>query len=96
MIFAPSNQIPLLNLYKIIYFCSLSYEISAILRNEDINEKIKEAIIMLNNRVQAAKKAEELHRQNLQKSVEHRLQVAKANGDENLVRQLEAEMKYLA
>ncbi len=51
---------------------------------------------MLNNRVQAAKKAEELHRQNLQKSVEHRLQVAKANGDENLVRQLEAEMKYLA
>jgi len=50
---------------------------------------------MLNNRQQAAQKADELHRQNLQKSVQHRLEVALAKGDDKLVRQLEAEMKYL-
>ena len=48
---------------------------------------------MLTTKVEAAKKARELHRQNIQKSVEHRLQVAKAKGDEKLIRQLEAEMK---
>lgn len=50
---------------------------------------------MLNNRMQAAKRADEIHHENLQKNLEHRLQVAKAKGDENLVRQLEAEMKYI-
>ncbi|MBR8833372.1 MAG: hypothetical protein DSM106950_04840 [Stigonema ocellatum SAG 48.90 = DSM 106950] len=49
---------------------------------------------MLTNRVEAAKKARELHRQNIQKSLEHRLEVAKAEGDERLIRQLEAEVKY--
>jgi hypothetical protein len=50
---------------------------------------------MLNNRMQAAKQAEEIHHENLQKNVEYRLQVARAKGDEKLVRQLEAEMKYI-
>ena len=50
---------------------------------------------MLNNRIQAAKQAEETHYQNLQKNLEHRLQVARAKGDEKLVSQLEAEMKYI-
>lgn len=49
---------------------------------------------MLKTRAEAAKQARDLHRQNIQKSLEHRLQVARANGDEKLVRQLEAEMKY--
>ncbi|MBW4583616.1 hypothetical protein G7B40_014095 [Aetokthonos hydrillicola Thurmond2011] len=50
---------------------------------------------MITNRMEAAKKAQQLHRQNLQRSVEQRLQVARAKGDEQLIRQLEAEMKYI-
>lgn len=34
------------------------------------------------------------HRANIRKSLEHRLQVAKAQGDERLIRQLEAEKQY--
>ncbi len=48
---------------------------------------------MLTNRMKAAQEAEELHRQNIQRSLTHRLQVARTTGDEKLIRQLEAEMK---
>ncbi len=41
-----------------------------------------------------AKKAAEAHRANIQKSLQHRMEVARANGDENLLRQLEAESNY--
>lgn len=51
---------------------------------------------MSNNRVQAMQKAREAHKQNIQRSLEHRLQVARAKGDEKLIRQLEAEMNYFA
>ncbi|MBE9167022.1 hypothetical protein IQ238_05550 [Pleurocapsales cyanobacterium LEGE 06147] len=36
----------------------------------------------------------ETHRVNLLKILEHRLEVARAKGDENLIRQLEAEKSY--
>ncbi len=49
---------------------------------------------MNQNRLQTTRKAQEAHRQNIQKSLEHRLQVARAKGDEQLIRQLEAEMRY--
>ncbi|AFY86152.1 MAG: hypothetical protein CLLPBCKN_002782 [Chroococcidiopsis cubana SAG 39.79] len=49
---------------------------------------------MSRNKQQAVKQAAEAHRQNIQKSLQHRLDVARANGDENLIRQLEAEMRY--
>ncbi|MDF5711176.1 MAG: hypothetical protein PUP90_26770 [Nostoc sp. S4] len=49
---------------------------------------------MNQGRLQAARKAREAHRENIQKSLEHRLQVARVKGDEQLIRQLEAEMKY--
>ncbi|MDZ8186843.1 MAG: hypothetical protein RMX96_18580 [Nostoc sp. ChiSLP02] len=49
---------------------------------------------MNQGRLQAARKAREAHRENIQRSLEHRLQVARAKGDEQLIRQLEAEMKY--
>jgi len=39
-------------------------------------------------------KAAEAHRVNIQKSLEHRLEVARAQGNEQLVRQLEAESNY--
>lgn len=35
------------------------------------------------------------HRENLKKNLEHRLTVARSNGDEKLVRQLEQEAAYL-
>jgi|GEM_PF-985676 hypothetical protein len=47
------------------------------------------------NRRQAANKLAEVHRANLQKRLEHRLAVAKAKGDENLIRALESEMEKL-
>ncbi len=49
---------------------------------------------MNRNRQQAVKQAAEAHRQNIQKSLQHRLEVAKAQGNEDLVRQLEAERNY--
>jgi hypothetical protein len=49
---------------------------------------------MNQNRLQSTRKAQEAHRENIQKSLEHRLQVARAKGDEQLIRQLEAEMRY--
>lgn len=37
----------------------------------------------------------EVHRSNLQKNLQRRLEAARAKGDENLVRQLEAEANYI-
>ena len=37
----------------------------------------------------------DVHRANIQKRLEHRMEVARSKGDENLVRMLEAEMKQL-
>ena len=45
-----------------------------------------------NNKAQGAAAA---HRANLQKNLEHRLEVARANGDEALIRQLQQEANYL-
>jgi hypothetical protein len=47
------------------------------------------------NRRQTVNKLAEVHRSNLQKRLEHRLAVAKAKGDENLIRALESEMEKL-
>jgi hypothetical protein len=49
---------------------------------------------MNQNRLQSVSKSREAHRANIQKSLEHRLQVARAKGDEQLIRQLETEMRY--
>ncbi|WP_166507385.1 hypothetical protein [Nostoc sp. 106C] len=51
---------------------------------------------MNTTRVQAANKAQEAHRQNIQRDIERRLQVARAKGDDKLIRQLEDEMRYCA
>jgi hypothetical protein len=50
---------------------------------------------MMNNRIQSAQKAQEAHYLNLKRNLERRLEVARAKGDEKLIRQLEAEMKYI-
>jgi hypothetical protein len=55
---------------------------------------LKEVIIMNTTRLQAANRARDAHRQNIQRDIERRLQVARTKGDEKLVRQLEAEMRY--
>jgi hypothetical protein len=51
---------------------------------------------MNRNRQQAAKKAREAHRMNIQRSLQHRLEVARTKGDETLIRQLEAELQYFS
>lgn len=38
----------------------------------------------------------QIHRENIRQSLEHRFQVAKAQGDQNLIQLLEAERKQLA
>jgi hypothetical protein len=50
--------------------------------------------MLFRSRQEATQKAKEAHRVNIQKSLEHRISMAKANGDDALVRQLEAELKY--
>ncbi|MCU0566547.1 MAG: hypothetical protein MUF49_08105 [Oculatellaceae cyanobacterium Prado106] len=50
---------------------------------------------MNKNRQEAAKKAAQSHKVNMQRRLQHRLEVARANGDDALVRQLEAEAKYI-
>jgi hypothetical protein len=49
---------------------------------------------MSSNRLQIARQAAETHTRNIKKSLEHRLEVARAKGDEQLIRQLEAEMTH--
>ena len=56
--------------------------------------KFTEKLTMNRNRQQIVKQTAEAHRQNLQKNVQRRLEVARAKGDENLVRQLEAELNH--
>ena len=56
--------------------------------------KLKKIHIMNRNIQGKAKKAAEAHRDNIQKSIQHRMEVARANGDESLLRQLEAESNY--
>ena len=50
---------------------------------------------MNKNRNNQAQKAAVAHRATLQKLLEHRLEVARAKGDETLIRQLEQEASYL-
>ena len=46
------------------------------------------------NTQQSLQNLAENHLNNIQKSLEHRLEVARAKGDKNLIAQLEAEQKY--
>lgn len=49
----------------------------------------------VSNRRQVMDKLNNTHLTNIRQSLEHRLQVARAKGDENLIRHLEAEAKQL-
>lgn len=55
----------------------------------------KKMSILNGKRQETIKQAALAHRENMQKSLQHRLAVARAKGDEELVRQLEAEANYL-
>lgn len=46
-------------------------------------------------RRQEVQRTADVHRANIQKRLEHRLEVARTKGDENLIRMLEQEMKQL-
>ena len=56
--------------------------------------KNKETYTMNRNIQGKLKQASEAHRNSIQKSLQHRLEVARSKGDENLIRQLEAEIDY--
>ena len=47
------------------------------------------------NRQEVIKETAQAHRSNLQKNLQHRLEVARAKGDQRLIQQLEAEANYL-
>lgn len=49
----------------------------------------------MNANRQNVKKIAETHRANIQKQLVHRIEVARASGNQDLVRVLEAEMKQL-
>ncbi len=49
----------------------------------------------MNANRQNVRKIAETHRSNIQKQLAHRIEVARANGNQDLVRVLEAEMKQL-
>jgi hypothetical protein len=51
--------------------------------------------IMNKNRQQTITQATQAHRDTLRKNIQRRLEVARAKGDEVLVRQLEAEAQYI-
>ena len=50
---------------------------------------------MNSNRQETLKQAALNHRESLRKSLQNRLEAARAKGDEKLIRQLEAEANYL-
>lgn len=50
---------------------------------------------MNRNSRKSVAKLNEVHRANLEKRLQHRLEVARVKGDENLIRALEAEMRLL-
>jgi len=54
----------------------------------------KQVYAMNRNTQVNLKKIAETHRANIRKTLHHRLEVARAKGDENLVRQLEQEFNY--
>ena len=49
----------------------------------------------MNTNRQNVRKIAETHRANIQKQLTHRIEVARASGNQNLVRVLEEEMKQL-
>ena len=51
--------------------------------------------IMNNKRKNVLKNANSSHRESMRRSLNARLEAARANGNESLIKQLEAEAKYL-
>lgn len=85
-------------------FCITDYHYSihgnsiyAILKKEEYFTLIQPAkMFKLNKkRHHKAEQAAAAHRANIQRNLAHRLEVARANGDEALIRQLEQEASYL-
>ena len=58
--------------------------------------KLKKILSTMNkNRQQSLTQATTAHNESLRKNLQHRLEVARAEGNDKLVRQLEAEASYL-
>jgi hypothetical protein len=57
--------------------------------------QLRELFPMNKNRQRILTEAAQTHQENMQKNLQRRLEAAKAKGDEELIRQLEAESAYL-
>ncbi len=73
------------------------HHISVILKKRRLNTLLfpTKLSIMNENRQETLKKAALKYRETLRKSLERRLEAARASGNESLIRQLEAEANYL-
>ncbi|MFB2898769.1 hypothetical protein ACE1CI_38135 [Aerosakkonemataceae cyanobacterium BLCC-F50] len=49
----------------------------------------------MNRKREDLQRVADVHRANIQRRLEHRLEVARAKGDDNLVQMLEAEMRQM-
>lgn len=63
--------------------------------SESILIERKELFTMNKNRNNKVQQAAAAHRASLRRSLDHRIEVARAKGDETLIRQLEQEASYL-
>lgn len=55
----------------------------------------KEKSMLNKKRQEKSTKVSETHQMNLQRNLQRRMDAARASGDENLLRQLEAEANYI-
>lgn len=60
-----------------------------------ISDRFKIMSMMNKNRQEIVTQAASAHQESLRKSLQHRLEVARAQGNESLIRQLEKEAAYL-
>jgi ribosome-binding protein aMBF1 (putative translation factor) len=67
----------------------------AIIFIDDYHKKIKKVPAMNRNRREAMTQTSAAHRETLRKNVQRRIESARARGDDQLVRQLEAEASYI-
>jgi hypothetical protein len=68
---------------------------NAMLKMEIILNCVRKMSIMNKNRQQMITEAARAHRESLRRNLQHRLEVARAQGNDKLVRQIEAEAAYL-
>ncbi|HIK10834.1 MAG TPA: hypothetical protein IGS52_11285 [Oscillatoriaceae cyanobacterium M33_DOE_052] len=76
-------------------YCSIGFGDAMVKIGTHTLRQIPKKSMMNKNRQEILKETAAIHRETLQKHLQHRLEVARAKGDENLVRLLEIEANSL-